>query len=128
MIAQAMRAILSTFPGDVVVKQPPQLAIQSGSIEMREDHAKCEVAQRAAERAGGLAATVATTLAHDLLDTVSPQAFVSRERRIDAAGIAQATCEGDPIFDSHRGALPRRGRRGVRGVADDDHPITVPGG
>jgi hypothetical protein len=50
----------------------PQLAIQSGSIKMREDDAKCEVAQPAAERAGSLAAAVATTLAHDLLDSVSP--------------------------------------------------------
>src|SRR5262249_15371693 len=49
----------STFPGDVVVEQPRQLAIHLGPVEAGEDHPQREVAQRAAERAGRLAGAVA---------------------------------------------------------------------
>src|SRR5205814_8752312 len=76
----------------------------------------------------GLVVVAPGGLFDDLLRAGTPDLFERGEGLAWSGEITQALGELYSVLDGQRGSLPGGGRRRVRGVTDDDHPVGVPGG
>jgi len=77
--------------------------------------------------AGGFVAAGPGCLGDDLLDPIASQPLVGGQRLAHGGLVTQGLGEDDCILGGQRSPLARGGRWRVRGIADDHHPVGVPG-